>query len=109
MPGINDLWRILKLHTDQLRNLEAKQQAIAPGGNVIITGGSGVLLSDDDPLPVADLPDPGTSMEASRSDHVHVGGTSSGQYRMFVYTNDNPFQFVVDGDGQPVFSLQDLE
>lgn len=70
---------------------------------------SGVLLSDSNPLPVGAMPSPGDGTEASRWNHVHVGDDGSGQYRQFVYTNDNPFEFVVDGAGQPVFSLQDLE
>lgn len=34
---------------------------------------------------------------------------STGKYRAFVYTNDNPFAFVTDSDGQPVYILADLE
>lgn len=111
MPGIAGIWRMLQLHTDQIRNLQMKQQAIAPGGTVIVNGGSAVLLSDETPQPVGLVGDPGVGMAASRDDHVHEAPAPPviGQYRQFVYTSDNPFTFVVDGDGQPVFALLDLE
>lgn len=68
---------------------------------------TGTPLSDNIPEPVGDIGAAGTSPEGSRSDHVHVG--AAGQYRQFVYDNSNPFQFVVDGAGQPIFALEDLE
>jgi len=40
---------------------------------------------------------------------VWVGG-AAGQYRQFVYVvSAGDFQFVIDGDGNPVLALQDLE
>lgn len=70
---------------------------------------SGVLLSDLDPLPDGLVADPGVGNTASRWDHVHEAAPPSGQYRQFTYTGDNPFQFITDGSGQPVFVLMDLE
>lgn len=105
---VSDVKRALeevKRLRDQVSNL---QSVTSSSGGSIPT--SGVLLSDLDPLPVGAVADPGVGNTASRFDHVHVGGSGNeGQYRQFVYTNDNPFEFVVDGDGQPVFALLDLE
>jgi hypothetical protein len=58
---------------------------------------------------------------ASAGDPIVVNSTVDGlefgtfpppaltKYRQFVFTGDNPFTFVTDSDGQPVFALLDLE
>lgn len=109
---MNQLVSDIKRALEEIKRLQGRVDSL----KVVTTGSSGgttsgVLLSDADPLPVdPTTPDPGVGIEASRYDHVHVGGTGSGgQYRQFTYTGDNPFNFIVDGDGQPVFALLDLE
>jgi hypothetical protein len=107
---MNQLVSDIKRALEEIKRLKGRVDNL----KVVTTGSSsgtvsGVLLSDADPLPVGAVADPGVGTEASRYDHVHVGGTSSGKYRQFTYTGDNPFEFIVDGDGQPVFALLDLE
>lgn len=43
------------------------------GTDTWTTAGGGAPLSDDDPLPIGPVADPGVSNEASRADHVHPG------------------------------------
>lgn len=108
---MNQLVSEVKRALEEVKRLRDKVdnlKSITSGSNSGVT--SSVLLSDLDPLPDDPFtPNPGVGNTASRFDHVHVGGAGSGQYRQFVYTNDNPFEFVVDGDGQPVFALFYLE
>lgn len=106
---MNQLISEVKKATEDIKRLKGRVDSIFGNVSFVSNGAvSGVLLSDADPQPVSPTtPDPGISPLASRDDHVHVG--ASGKYRQFTYTGDVPFEFIVDGEGQPVFDLKSLE
>lgn len=107
---MNQLVSDVKRALEEIKRLRGKVDSL----NSVTTGSSGgtssgVLLSDATPLQDSGAGSPGTDALASRDDHIHPAGAIAGQYLQFTYTNDNPFNFVVDGNGQPVFALLDVQ
>lgn len=110
---MNQLVSDVKRALEEIKRLRGKVDSL----NSVTTGSSsgttsGVLLSDNNPT--ANNPgqpsSSGVGTLASRDDHQHetFEESGAGKYLQFVYTGDNPFEFVTDVDGQPVFAELDV-
>lgn len=126
LGGIDGIWRNIKRIEDELRKLRGRLDVISVGGQIIpITPGTAnvpepvenaVIVGNSTPAWERSVPTPTTgqtlvltSTDVTPKPHWAEGG-GGGQYLQFVYDDTtNPFTFVTDTDGKPIFTLLDVQ
>lgn len=124
---VQQLYSDIERLKDEVRRLRGRIDAISVGGSIgpVIPGTSpvppplaGAMIVGNSTPAWQRLPHPSPTGSQSYTVTYEVGdtipvwrlGSGGGQYRQFVYeVSGGTFTFVTDMDGNPIFTLLDLE